>query len=449
MEPQPRVNNLKKTRITRKSIFIMIGILLLVVLAAVFLRQALVKDDAEGTTLQTARVRMGDIVITASGAGTVVPARQLDMAFRSGGTLAELNVAVGDPVKSGDVLACLDGSLQNRADFDALFSPPSIAQSEAKVVLAQNAFDTAESRLIALLGPSVYYYETQLSDARSALEAITVDPSTSDSAREEAQNAVDLAQADLDAAWLYSDFEFADETIILVRADLETARLSLEDAQVALEVIQSGSQALTSPLIMIGSQTTRLEQARRDLQDSCLAAPFDGTVTSLGAVIGQTVGTAPIITIASTQDMLVRIYLDETDLDKAALGNRVKLTFDAYPDLILEGDIVIVEPSLDFVDGTPVVVAWVSLPDTAEVPLLAGMTVEAEVIAHEAFGALLLPIQALRELEPGSYAVFVVQEDGTLLLTPVVTGLRDYANVQILDGLQAGDVVSTGTVETE
>ena len=449
MELHPRSNDTKKTRITRKSAFIMIGILLLVIIATVFLRQALVKDDAVETTLQTARVRTGDIVITASGAGTVVPASQVEMGFRSGGTLIELNVAIGDPVKSGDVLACLDGSLQNRADYDALFSPSSIAQAEAKVVLAQNAFNTAESRLIALLSPSVYYYETQLADVRSALEAIQADPLAGDSARVEAQNAVERAQADLDAALINSDSAVSDETIVLARADLEEARLALEDAEVALEILKTGPEALASPLIMIGSQTTRLEQARRAVKDSCLAAPFDGTVTSLSAVIGQTVGTGPIIRIASTQDMLVRFYLDETDLDKAALGNRVKLTFDAYPDLLLEGAIVIVEPSLDFVDGTPVVVVWVSLPNTAAVPILAGMTVEAEVIAHEAFGALLLPIQALRELEPGSYAVFVVQEDGTLLLTPVVTGLRDYANVQILDGLQAGDLVSTGTVETE
>ena len=115
---------------------------------------------------------------------------------------------------------------------------------------------------------------------------------------------------------------------------------------------------------------------------------------------------------------------------------------------LLEGEIVIVEPALDFVGGTPVVVIWVDLPDTPEVAVLPGMTVEAEVVADEALGALLVPIQALHELDAGSHAVFVVQEDGTLLLTPVTPGLRDYANVQILSGLQAGDVVSTGTVET-
>ena len=77
------------------------------------------------------------------------------------------------------------------------------------------------------------------------------------------------------------------------------------------------------------------------------------------------------------------------------------------------------------------------------------MTVEVEVVGGEAQDALLVPVQALRELSPGSYAVFIVQPDNSLKLTPVEVGLRDFANAQILSGVKAGDVVSTGTVETK
>ena len=73
---------------------------------------------------------------------------------------------------------------------------------------------------------------------------------------------------------------------------------------------------------------------------------------------------------------------------------------------------------------------------------------EAEVIAGEALGALIVPVQALRELAPGSYAVFLVGENDQLTLTPVTVGLRVFANAEILSGLKAGDVVSTGTAET-
>jgi multidrug efflux pump subunit AcrA (membrane-fusion protein) len=169
----------------------------------------------------------------------------------------------------------------------------------------------------------------------------------------------------------------------------------------------------------------------------------------LNAVVGATVGTSPVLSLASTDDLLVRFYLDETDIDKAAPGRSVTFTFDAYPDLPLEGEVIRVEPALQIVDGTPVVVVWAKLPVQTAPQIMPGMTVEAEVIAGKASAALIVPIQALRELSPGSYAVFVVQPDGELRLTPVSVGLRDYANAEVLSGLEAGAVVSTGNVETK
>jgi multidrug efflux pump subunit AcrA (membrane-fusion protein) len=77
------------------------------------------------------------------------------------------------------------------------------------------------------------------------------------------------------------------------------------------------------------------------------------------------------------------------------------------------------------------------------------MTADVEIIAGEAKDALIIPIQALREITPESFAVFVVQDDGSLKLTPVTIGLRDFANAEVLTGLEAGDVISTGSVETE
>ncbi len=101
------------------------------------------------------------------------------------------------------------------------------------------------------------------------------------------------------------------------------------------------------------------------------------------------------------------------------------------------------------VDGSPVGALWGTLDPQSEVTLLSGMSADVEIITGEARGALLLPVQALREIAPGSFAVFLVQADGSLKLTPVTVGLSDFATAQILSGLKDGDVVSTGTVETK
>jgi len=243
---------------------------------------------------------------------------------------------------------------------------------------------------------------------------------------------------------------YIDESdIALARANLESARVALQDAQAALDIVQAGPDALTQPIAALGTEMAKLESARLTLENSRLVAPFDGELTAVNTVLGQTVGTSTVMTIATTENLLVRFYLDETDLDKVAVGNRVSFTLDAYPSQPVDGEVVIVEPALQTIDGTPVVVVWASLPADTELNLMSGMTVEAEVIAGEARGALIVPVQALRELAPGSYAVFLVGENDQLTMTPVTVGLRDFANAEILSGVKAGDIVSTGTVETK
>ena len=59
-------------------------------------------------TIRTTRVRRGDLVITASGTGTLIPATEGNLGFSTGGVLAEVSVEVGDRVEAGEKLARLD-----------------------------------------------------------------------------------------------------------------------------------------------------------------------------------------------------------------------------------------------------------------------------------------------------------------------------------------------------
>ena len=77
------------------------------------------------------------------------------------------------------------------------------------------------------------------------------------------------------------------------------------------------------------------------------------------------------------------------------MGQRVQATFDAYPDQPVSGEISSIEPALQTVDGNSVVVAWATLENQAGINLFSGMGAEVEVIAGEALGALLVPVQAL------------------------------------------------------
>ncbi len=152
-----------------------------------------------------------------------------------------------------------------------------------------------------------------------------------------------------------------------------------------------------------------------------------------------------VIVLADLEAPVVQFWVEESDLNSVAVGNRVNIVFEALPDLVYDGEIVDIDPVLVTVDGTTAVQSWASIDTTAHpVKLLGDMNVEVEVVAGEASNVNLVPVKALRELGSDQYAVFVVGTDSELELRPVQVGLQDYVNVEIVSGLQRGEVVSVG-----
>lgn len=146
--------------------------------------------------------------------------------------------------------------------------------------------------------------------------------------------------------------------------------------------------------------------------------------------------------------MLLSFYMEESALSNISIGKRLIARFGAYPDLEINGEIQSIDPSLTIKDGDLVIHGWATLDIPEGVQLLSLMSADIEVIAAETYDAVIVPIQAIRELAPGSYSVFVVKEDQQLEMRIVTVGIRDFANVEILSGLTKGEIISTGTVET-
>jgi multidrug efflux pump subunit AcrA (membrane-fusion protein) len=80
-------------------------------------------------------------------------------------------------------------------------------------------------------------------------------------------------------------------------------------------------------------------------------------------------------------------------------------------------------------------------------PLPIGLNATVDVIGGRASNALLVPVEALREISPGQFALFV-REDGEPRLRMVEVGLMDFTFAEIISGVEEGDVVTTGIVET-
>lgn len=427
--------------------------------------------------LQTARVRTGDLLITASGTGSLAPSAAVELGFRTSGLLAELNAAVGDQVQAGQVLARLDDTSlklqleQAQINLQALTSPYAVAEAEKALADAQQALIDAEyARLsqqegyrgsdsdIDTIKAALLLAEEKVAKAWEKYEPLSGRPED-DLKRASALAAYSAAVEARDAVlvqlnWYLGAPGALDQTRL--EADVAIAETRVAAAQALLAELKGDAAALDEntpanpDLTQLRQARLAVENARLALDNTRLVAPISGTVTAVSSSVGEAVSAGPILSIAALDQPLVRFYMEESDLGLVAPGKAMTLVFDSAPDLTFQGMVLRVDPQLVSVDGSPAVLAWGQIEAAGQpFPFISGMSADVEVIAGKSENTLLVPAQALRELAPGSYAVFLVMPDGQLKLTPVTIGLRDFANVEILSGVQSGDLVSTGTVETK
>lgn len=233
---------------------------------------------------------------------------------------------------------------------------------------------------------------------------------------------------------------------------VQAAQSRISEAQATLDNLMNGPDETELEIAQLNVEQARhdLDTIMQDLEGATIKAPFSGLVTAVDARTGEQVGTEPVITMAESETAEVKFWIEELDIEMIAPGNRVTYLFEAFPDFEFRGQVVRIEPALVDLEGAPAVQAWgsIDLDEHGVIPLF-GMNTEVEIVAGETNNALLVPVQALRELVPGSFALFVIDENGELEMRPVEVGLRDFVNAEIISGLSEGEEVSTGDVQTQ
>ncbi|MDH5607030.1 MAG: efflux RND transporter periplasmic adaptor subunit [Anaerolineae bacterium] len=470
------ITSLKKQKwIKDKRIWIGVGAAAALLAAGISLNaRARTAEAGQEPTIQTATVRQGDILISASGAGTVVPAAEIDLGFRSSGTLNELNVAVGSKVKQGDVLARLGNTARLEANVvtaklnlisaQQAVDEIGLRQAEAlqAVTQAQQAVKDGEIALNGLTTPadSSYILEAeanlilaeQVLEQQEQLYRKWKDKPDSVSKAEKMKAYASAVQA-YDRAvtvynWLTGDA--SDMDIASAEAQLAVYRAELDQALAEYESLTSGTE-LEKTQLNLELARANLKLAEEDLAGTEIVAPIDGTIMAVFADMYEAVGTSPLITLVNLDSLLIEIYLDETDFDKINLDATVEVIFDSLPDDVFTGKVIQVSPGLQSSNGISTVSSLVRLDEGTPqkaLTLPVGSNASVEVTAAQAEDAVLVPVEALREISPGEYAVFVVV-DGEPQLRMVKVGLIDLTYAEILDGVSPGEKVSTGIVDTQ
>ena len=429
--------------------------------------QVSLAEEPPEPEVETALVTQGDIILTADGSGELVPAAQVDLVFRTGGTLAEVLVDEGDQVKDGDLLARLDTEDLERAvanaeveleiarldlaDVQGGASEAELADAEAalrdarvSLTLAYDAYQRAkDSNLDAIIEQRQIDYDWWVGYYQKQKQKFE-DGDLSKADHNWAMNAMISAEGELNEAINNTKIEETQAWNRVVQAQNASAQ-----AEIRLQELQSEPLAdtLTTATLVVDEALMAREQAQVNLEAAQLVAPFDGTIVDVAQTVGEqvTADKTIILRLATLEEPLIKFWVEESDMELVAVGTSVNLVFEALPDDVFVGEVTRVDPMVVDVDGTAALQCWASLDTGAEgLLIISGMTVDVEVRAAEALDAVLVPIEALREIAEGQYAVFVVSAGGELEARTVEVGLQDYMVAQILSGLELGETVSVG-----
>ncbi|MBK8523205.1 MAG: efflux RND transporter periplasmic adaptor subunit [Betaproteobacteria bacterium] len=223
------------------------------------------------------------------------------------------------------------------------------------------------------------------------------------------------------------------------RANLELARSTQKRNEDLHQRKFISGQALDSSAATLRVQEAAVALAQAKLAKTRIRAPFAGVVGIRNIGIGDYVKDGQeLINLEDMQTLKVDFRLPEAMLARLSIGQAIEVTADAQPD---EGFTATLDAINPLVDANGRSISCLARLDNAAGKLRPGMFVRARLILDARDNALMIPEQAL-VADPVQAFVFTVIE-GKAKKVPVKTGLRRNAQLEIVEGLKAGDVVVT------
>jgi len=417
-------------------------------------------------TVQTAQAVHQDLTSLVTAPGEVKPLTYTNVLGEGIGKITEIVVKEGDHVKKGDVLLRLE-SVQPAADVSA--QRANIAAAEAGVKSAE-ANDVSGQADIT---------------SRSA----------------------DLEHAKLD--WERGQLLFKEG--LIPKQDYDTRKATYDAAVAALASAQARSEQARAQLGQAHSALTQSQAMLKRLSDvlnkTTYTAPISGVVTYIAVRVGENVVPgiqnatgSYLMTISDMSVVTSEVMVDETDIVSVKPGEDAEVTIDAMPGKFFKGKVTEV--------GTQAVLRSSGLASTQsttgnqeakdfkvvvtlETPpqgLRPGLSSTAKITTAQKKNVLTIPIQALavrtkKDLDeaakqsgrssvtlaagrpvsdattdgdtsassvnknPDVQGVFVVRNRHAQFV-PVTTGIAGVTDIEVLNGLQEGDEIITGSYKT-
>jgi RND family efflux transporter MFP subunit len=244
------------------------------------------------------------------------------------------------------------------------------------------------------------------------------------------------AEADrTDAEQKYQRAKELWEQGLVPRGTFDEAEARVDSARAAYDIALQNVRNLQA---QAAQRSASVALAEKKLRDTLIRAPFGGQVKQRLVSPGQYVRVqTPVMVLVDNDPLRVRLKLPEKLAGWVAVGQKVKVQVEAYPDRAFEGEISRINPSVDAQSRAFDVEALLENTDGTLKP---GFFARATIASSHADVALLVPQDALRYLY-GVYKVYAV-EHGALKETEVKLGSREGDDVEVVEGIKAGERVA-------
>ncbi|MCI0183530.1 efflux RND transporter periplasmic adaptor subunit [Sulfoacidibacillus ferrooxidans] len=293
----------------------------------------------------------------------------------------------------------------------------SLEQSSGAVAEAKASYAAAESNLkSAQDGQPIAVAQAQLAAAQQALQS--------------AQNSKSLTVAQAQLAQAKAALTSAQSS---AQTSIATSKSQLQQAQVAYQTEQTNTQLPVSQA-QVQSAQAGVQVISAQIQNGQILSPISGYVQSVNDQVGEGVGTsADIVTIASMSPEMVTVNVPEFDINKMQDGTKMVVTVPSLNE-VLHGHVIAIHPELS--------TSTMAYPVDIEVsgsnaPLLPGLEVQAVASSSNAHLGIMVPADAVLNLQSGANEVFTVQ-NGVAQSQIVQVGAMTQNEYQITSGLSLG-----------
>ena len=263
-----------------------------------------------------------------------------------------------------------------------------------------------------------------------------------------ALTSTDTAIKDLQDAAANFNTKIATEnsTITSANGDILNLQSSIrtEEAKLALSRAGARPTEIQASAARVRQAGAEYERSKADFEDTILYAPTTGAITKVNIKEGELLSTAfqqePAITMLGESPYRVEMYVSEVDIPKVQLTQTGAVELDAFQGTLFPLIVGEIDPAASDVDGVPkyrVKLDFLEIDPGFKI----GMTGDVDIVTGKRDDVLMVPARAILENEFGDTYIRILGRGDAIEERRVEIGLEGENDVEIIKGVEEGEIV--------